>query len=115
MSPVDVAREIETVYLSGPMSGLPDNNWPAFKQATMDLRSAGFTVISPHETIQTAEGAAWTDCLRADIAAMLEAEAIILLPGWPKSRGARLELHIALALEMPAYYYTNGHIVRFMP
>jgi hypothetical protein len=33
---------------------------------------------------------------------------IILLRGWPQSRGARLELSTAVALDWPVYYYDQG-------
>lgn len=38
------------IYLSGPMSGLPDYNWPTIDAAAVALRSAGHTVVNPAET-----------------------------------------------------------------
>ena len=40
-------------------------------------------------------GKPWEQCLRADIKAMLDCDTIALLPGWERSRGAHLELHVA--------------------
>ena len=40
-------------------------------------------------------GGAWTDCLRADIRALMDCDTLALLPGWESSQGAHLELHIA--------------------
>jgi hypothetical protein len=37
------------IYISGPMTGYPDLNFPAFHLAASVLRSEGFTVISPAE------------------------------------------------------------------
>lgn len=37
------------VYLSGPMTGLPDFNYPAFHDAAQRLRSIGHRVESPAE------------------------------------------------------------------
>jgi hypothetical protein len=90
---------MERVYLSGPMSGLPELNFPAFHAAAAKLRAQGFDVVNPAE-INVEPGAPWSDCLRADIAQLVTCGAIALMPGWTKSRGARLEKHIADELGM---------------
>ena len=87
------------IYLAGPMSGLPDLNFPAFHAAAARLRAAGHDVVNPAE-INPDPGAAWAQCMRADIAQLVTCEAIALLPGWEQSRGARLEHHIATQLGM---------------
>jgi hypothetical protein len=83
------------------MSGLPALNHGAFAQATSRLRGLGLDVASPHE-LPTGE---WTDCLRRDIRLLTECDALVLLPGWPKSKGATLELNIALQLQMDVFQY----------
>jgi hypothetical protein len=95
-------------YLSGPMAGYPENNFPAFQQAQDELTSLGYSVLSPH-TINHGATVEWADFLRRDIAIMVEhCSGIILLRGWPQSRGARLELSTAVALDWPVYYYDQG-------
>ncbi len=96
-----------TYYLSGPMSGLPDFNFPAFTFACDALRSSGLTIVSPHEKDSEGDTARpWADYLREDIALMMAGcQALILLPGWPDSSGAKLELSLALALNWPVYFY----------
>ena len=92
-------------YLSGPMTGLPDNGYPAFQAAAERLRGQGVTVISPHEIVPP--GAApwsWEDHMRADLAALLTCDVIVLLPGWETSRGARLEKTVADALGLVVDY-----------
>lgn len=85
------------VYLSGPMSGIVDSNFPAFHAHAAQLRAAGFDVVSPAE-IQ--EAGTLELCLRADIRELCACDAIALMPGWENSKGANLELHIAHRLGM---------------
>jgi Domain of unknown function (DUF4406) len=87
------------VYISGPMTGLPQFNFPAFNTAAAALRSMGYTVVNPAE-FGEGEGLAWSDYLRKDIRALMDCATIVLLPGWGASKGARLEEHIARELGM---------------
>ena len=82
------------VYLSGPMTGLPDLNFPAFIAEAERLRALGYEVVSPVE-INDNQSAPWNDCLRDDLKALLDCDAIVLLDGWQHSAGAHLEMHVA--------------------
>lgn len=88
-------------YIAGPMTGLPDLNFPEFNKHAATLREAGFHVENPAE-INPDPTATWEDCMRVDIPRLVTCDAILLLPGWEKSRGASLEAHIAknLGLQM---------------
>jgi Domain of unknown function (DUF4406) len=98
--PVRLApSRIGRVYIAGPMSGLPEFNFPAFNAEAAALRAQGFAVLNPAEH-GIVEGADWADYLRHDIAGLASCERIHLLPGWSKSKGARLEHSIAVALGM---------------
>lgn len=96
------------VYLTGPMSGYPLHNFPAFDAAAAALRAAGHEVTNPAE-IDRAHGFDPNDTLadgeyglflRRSLKAMLDCEAIAMLPGWKNSRGASLEFDVALAIGM---------------
>jgi hypothetical protein len=82
------------VYLSGPMTGLPELNFPAFRAAAARLRAAGYDAVNPAE-INPDPAADWHQCLRKDMAALAGCDVLALLPGWPTSQGAHLELHVA--------------------
>ena len=88
------------IYLAGPMTGYADLNFPAFHSEAGRLRGIGHTVINPAE-VNPDPNAKWSDCMRADIRELVTCDAVALLPGWEKSRGATLEHHIATALGMP--------------
>lgn len=87
------------IYVSGPMTGIPEHNFPAFNAETARLRSLGYTVSNPVE-INPDVGTPWHECLRADIRAMMDCDTLALLPGWEMSAGANLELHIAHRVAM---------------
>jgi len=99
------------VYIAGPMSGIPQFNVPAFDDAAMVLRKRGFEVVSPAEVdgpvsraliLASATGShddlpaeePWSFYLARDFRILADdgIELIVTLPGWEKSRGARLEV-----------------------
>ena len=82
------------IYVSGPMSGLPDFNYPAFKEAAAALCRAGWDSVSPTETGQQ-EGWTWEDYMRAAIALQVTCDFVYMLPGWEQSRGATIEHALA--------------------
>lgn len=93
------------IYVSGPMTGIKNSNVPAFAAAARALRKAGYNVVNPGEY----EGAAskkknpptWEDCLRRDLELICKkCFAIATLPGWERSKGANLEIHVAERLGM---------------
>lgn len=86
------------VYISGPITGMPELNRPAFASAAAGLRAAGFTAVDPFEVCQAP--ASWEDAMRADVKALMDCTAVATLPGWTGSRGARLEVHVARELGM---------------
>ncbi|MDW3712902.1 MULTISPECIES: DUF4406 domain-containing protein [unclassified Pseudomonas] len=85
------------IYLAGPMTGLPELNFPAFHAEAARLRALGFDVVNPAE-INPEPNACWRDCMKADIRELVTCDTIALLPNWSKSRGAKLEHHIACGL-----------------
>lgn len=104
------------IYLAGPMSGIAFFNHPAFNSAAAKLREMGHEVCNPAEfdaatykhippesgSVEEASkdyGFDYKACLKMDLDWIFEhAEAIALLPGWEKSKGANAELALARAL-----------------
>ena len=82
------------IYIAGPMTGLPDLNFPAFHEMAGLLRGAGHDVVNPAE-INPDTTMSWHACMRRDIAELVTCDAIYLLDGWQASKGATLEHHIA--------------------
>lgn len=93
-----------TWYLSGPMSGIEDSNYPEFERVMTLLRERGMTIVSPHEDVPVSPEHSWADYLKRDLLKLVSCDGIILMHGWSKSRGARLELGVALELSMRVMY-----------
>lgn len=104
------------LYIAGPMRGIPEFNFPAFEEATVALRAAGHTVFSPHEKDLDVPGFDPKDpaslaaldlgeTMRADLRAVLDADAIVMLKGWHKSSGARLERVVAESTGRMVYQF----------
>lgn len=100
-----MTREMR-LYIAGPMTGLPEFNFPAFNAMAEKMRGTGWHVENPAEHGHV-DGAEWADYLRYDIGRLATCEAIMLLPGWSKSRGARLEVSIAKELGM-VFMFAEG-------
>lgn len=114
-------------YVAGPMRSIPLFNFPAFHAAAAKLRSEGWTVFNPAEKDNERHG---TDIskgnatgdesiaakehgfnLREALALDLEficreADAVALLPGWERSKGANAEKATADALGLQIIYLT---------
>ena len=93
------------LYISGPMTGLPEFNYPAFRAAANDLTRVGYDVLNPVDAEEhnptPGEPQSWDWYMRHALRMVLDAEGVATLPGWTKSRGAALEVHIACALNLP--------------
>lgn len=100
------------VYISGPMTGLPDYNFPAFFEAAAKLKAEGWAPTNPaykdlqNGDVEKVDGRyVMTDrfdlgrVLLDDLACVRHANAIYLLEGWEKSKGARAEHALAVALD----------------
>lgn len=110
------------VFISGPISGYPAGNIGAFHEADEHLTGLGHTPVNPH-ALPVYHGD--TPCpsggdegdvvrhtapcyMRTDLAALLECDAIYLLDGWTRSKGAALEHRVAVAIGLTVYYQAHG-------
>lgn len=89
-----------TLYLAGPMSGIEEHNYPAFRAAAQRLREAGYDVRSPAEHDIAISGQPWDFWMRRALRQMLLCDGVATLPGWQASRGACLEVEVAYRLRM---------------
>jgi hypothetical protein len=89
-----------TVYISGPITGIPEGNRPAFAAMAARLTAGGWRVINPHDLCDSHLILSWEEYMRQDLAALLTCTHIVMLEGWEQSRGARLEKLVADAVRI---------------
>lgn len=113
------------IYIAGPMTSVEHYNAPAFDAAAFDWRQRGWAVVTPLQASsivwQRHHGRAFDpradrceygdplirEMFVEDVALLLASDAIALLPGWEASRGARIELQLALLFGLDTYL-ANG-------
>lgn len=91
------------VYVCGPMSGLPEKNYPAFNKAAQALRDKGYAVLNPVDIdhLIPEDGHPTYDWfLRQTMRMLCDADAVALLPDWEQSTGAMVEWQFAKACDM---------------
>ena len=86
-------KPTDRVYISGPMSGLPDANRHAFNEAERYLRETfGCEVLNP---AHMPDGLTYRQYIAHAMMLLAHATVVALLPGFEESLGAALEVLVA--------------------
>ena len=85
---------MKRIYISGPMTGMPRLNFPAFHAEAARLTTLGYEVVNPAD-LNPDQEMCWHECMRRDLAALLTCDSLALMDGWQKSAGAHLEMYVA--------------------
>lgn len=99
---------MKVVYVAGPFRG--PNHWEveqnvrrAEELALLAWRE-GFAVLCPHTNTRFFDGAAedrvW---LEGDLEMLRRCDAVLMVPGWERSRGATAERAEAIKCEIPVF------------
>jgi hypothetical protein len=80
------------VYISGPITNNPDYK-REFAVYEHQIKLMGYYPVNP--AAHFVEGYTWADYIKRDIKWLLDCDYIVKIPGWDKSKGARLESRIA--------------------
>lgn len=121
----EVAMTLRSAYLAGPMRGIEDYNFPEFRRQTQWLRAAGWKVFSPAERDEADpdinngddlagwNGSRGLDYFMAyDLRAVCQMDCVILMDGWEKSQGARLEAMVAVEVGHPVFQIQRRGVAR---
>lgn len=93
-----------TFYLSGPMTGHPEHNYPLFHEVEHELAEflsahlppeEGWEIVNPARNFGGDRTRERVEYMRLDLQSVLKADVIVLLPGWQGSDGACKEVSLA--------------------
>jgi len=103
-------KKYTIIYIAGPMTGIPEFNYPAFFAAEADLikRFPRAEVINPARNFGKATGLTHADYMRRCIPQVLLATHMYVLKGWQNSVGANWEVKTAQMLEVPIMFERAG-------
>lgn len=109
-------------YIACGMTGIPLSNWPHFEEWQAKLEAVGWHIVSPTRideavgmvlavrnasddvvSVMTTPKFDYEKILKIDFLAIEACDAIILLPGWTNSNGAKRELAHAMSLGLQVF------------
>jgi len=88
------------IYISGPMTGIKDFNYPAFFEAEDQLKKCGHVVINP---ARNPHGLKYENYMDISLAQIRACEALCRLPDDEYSKGAICERSYAISLSKKIY------------
>lgn len=89
-----------TIYISGKITGAPNQNKHKFAAAEDHLKKFANVVLNPH-TLPANHNRTWVSYMKVCITALCRADKVVVLDDWKNSRGAIREVLIAKWLNIP--------------
>jgi hypothetical protein len=90
------------IYISGQISGLPERTYRTkFANAKIELQSRypGAEIICPvHDIDHSKHEDKWEEYMKIDVIELMKCDAIAVMPDFINSRGAIIELGLAMDL-----------------
>lgn len=95
---------METIYISGRMTGIKDLNYKKFEKYDKKFKELGYKVENPHEFKENKQEQTWENYMKNDIIRLLKCDAVAILDDWWLSEGSKLEILIAHKLGLRLIY-----------
>lgn len=93
---------MQKVYIIGAVTGLdPEEVRNKFAEAERRLKEMGMSPVNPINFVP--EDLAWGAAMRICVKALVDCDAVFLLPDWVSSKGGMLEVTIARNLGLTEY------------
>lgn len=98
------------IYISGPITGTEDY-MERFQTAEEKLAAEGHMVYNPAAlNDRMPEGTTYEEYMQTSFCLLDIAEAIYMMDGWEKSKGALREMHYACAKEKSVFFEREGGV-----
>lgn len=103
----------KVIYLSGPIrdprgAHFVEANIRAAEAVAKHLWQKGYAVICPHTNTRAFDGIITDDeFIVGDIAILERCDAVVMLPGWKASEGAKKEFEAAVDLGVPVFHWAD--------
>lgn len=102
---------MKKIYIAGKVTGLPqDEVVEKFAIMQKKIENLGFEVINPIEVVKDFT-TPWNTAMRMCIAGLVYCDAIVLLPDWMHSKGAKIEWDISKQINIPDFRGTDFGLV----
>ncbi|MBC7748584.1 MAG: DUF4406 domain-containing protein [Methylotenera sp.] len=102
---------MKKIYIAGKVTGLPkDEVVEKFAAMQKKIENLGFEAVNPIEIVKDFN-TPWNQAMRLCIAALTLCDAIVLLPDWINSNGAKIEWDISKQLKIPDFRGTDFGLV----
>jgi len=87
-------------YIAGQISGLEREEYiNNFEKAKKEVIELGYEPISPLD-LEHGNFESWDDYMKVDLKALIDCDYIYMLNNWKNSRGAKIELRLAMDLKI---------------
>jgi hypothetical protein len=101
--------DLPRLYVAGPMTGIPEMNYPMFFRVEETLKASGYDVLNPARidevfanelvALKSQDLAPdWSWYMRKTLRMMLLCDGVATLANYTESRGATIEVNLARAL-----------------
>lgn len=101
----EAGAKCRKIYISGKITGNPHYMVEFILAETEIIEGVDSVaeIINPAR-LELIDGATWSDYMKRDIELLVGCDIIFMMKGWRRSKGARLERHIAKKLGMEIIY-----------
>lgn len=99
------------IYISGKITGLSlSQATEKFEQLEQMINASGHVTVNPMKVLPFHPDHDWKKYMVADIEALMECDAIMMMDNWTDSKGAKIEHAIAERLGLKLFYNQNHTI-----